>query len=408
MAAHILLDGSGPATTARLSPGAPGHAATALLATGFRPGRTGTYRLPSWYRADEGYLAVKALHLLADETGMDIDHADRPGLTTLADRIAHRLPGTWTAKITRLTRRVWQEDLAACVWDHHGVLHRALAEHRVPRAAILTDEQRHQLVVIDRPGHPGRLLAAPLAGSGFEDLSAAGIAAAGLPAPDAISLPRDPARAAAALARRLLPHQLQMLHALRVVELEHALRQGQAALAAWDAVSDSLCDAAGQPLDENAYGARQRRRDTQVWDHYRTFLRHAPELLGHVETLNPRILAGHPEARHLTWRLDRLRGALNAGERILHAWQQEVQRMRTVPDPGLHIPYEEAVAERNAEAWTYMDDVLAHGPVLVQLARLHPTSPPPGPHRARRHSRHRLAPASRPVGQSAKPVSRRR
>lgn len=51
---------------------------------------------------------------------------------------------------------------------------------------------------------------------------------------------------------------------------------------AWDAVSDSLCDADGWPLDDKVYGDGKVKRDAEVWKHAEVFLDHGPEVLAGV------------------------------------------------------------------------------------------------------------------------------
>lgn len=51
---------------------------------------------------------------------------------------------------------------------------------------------------------------------------------------------------------------------------------------AWDAVSDSLCDADGWPLDDKVYGGGKVKRDAEAWKHAEVFLDHGPEVLAGV------------------------------------------------------------------------------------------------------------------------------
>ncbi|NED88039.1 hypothetical protein G3I76_49160, partial [Streptomyces sp. SID11233] len=51
---------------------------------------------------------------------------------------------------------------------------------------------------------------------------------------------------------------------------------------AWDAVSDSLCDEDGWPLDETRYADRKVRRDAEAWAGVETFLAHGDEVLSGV------------------------------------------------------------------------------------------------------------------------------
>jgi hypothetical protein len=51
---------------------------------------------------------------------------------------------------------------------------------------------------------------------------------------------------------------------------------------AWDAVSDSICDADGWPLDDKVYGDGKVKRDAEAWKHAEVFLDHGPAVLAGV------------------------------------------------------------------------------------------------------------------------------
>jgi hypothetical protein len=258
-APHIVISGTRARPIAHVADDAPGRTYSALFAVGFTWRPEGFYALHDQQDPHDAARSLRALLVLADATAVEIELPDRPYLGILAARIAERLPGTWTVNVEQYTERVWQGDLLACLWESAGVLGRALTDQRVPRSAILTSDDRTELIITERPGHPCQLLIGALAAHGVAHAFAGDPAA-----PNSIHTPADPARAAHRIARRLLPRYRDALHALRTDQLAEALDIGQRELDAWEAISDSLCDTDGVPLDDDTYGLRQSQRDAGV------------------------------------------------------------------------------------------------------------------------------------------------
>ncbi|MFF4822690.1 hypothetical protein ACWDAO_01720 [Streptomyces sp. NPDC001212] len=112
------------------------------------------------------------------------DH-DSERLASFADVLAGELPDVWTSShhpaedkddLADLTDRIWDMDLVA----------QSLVEHPLQQAAVLTRQDGAQLVVLDRPGRNGFLIAAVAP----SDLPAE--AFRGLREPDGIALADDP------------------------------------------------------------------------------------------------------------------------------------------------------------------------------------------------------------------------
>ncbi|MGW3649222.1 hypothetical protein [Streptomyces sp. NPDC000878] len=114
------------------------------------------------------------------------------------------------------------------------------------RDAVLTSNAGAELVVIDRLRHKDEFLVAALQPHGVTPTDS-------VAAPHGIVVNADPARAASAVADRLLPFYEQAVRHVRIEQLATAMTAGERILTEWDSVSDSLCDADHWPHDER-YG----------------------------------------------------------------------------------------------------------------------------------------------------------
>ncbi|AJC55060.1 hypothetical protein [Streptomyces sp. 769] len=134
---------------------------------------------------------------------------DQSPLASFARHLADRLPGTWSSSYHRHASPRDQADLGQRVWDIGTVLW-AVTEISLEQDAVLTGPDEQQLFIVHRPHHPRQFLIAPLAPGGFADHHFEEAAE-----PNGIAVSDDPARAAAAVTRRLLPRYAGALDALR-------------------------------------------------------------------------------------------------------------------------------------------------------------------------------------------------
>jgi hypothetical protein len=138
-------------------------------------------------------------------------------------------------------------------------------------------------------------------------------------------------------------------------------------LKAWDDYSDQHVDDHGWPLNDVAYGMRQRQRDADTWRAFDHVREHATEVL---EMAEEQLAALPADRRAPGWRdqLSRLAQARNGLENAQAVWQAERDALPASAGPGTEA-YDEPLAERNADAWGYLCDWADTGHVLTEIAR---------------------------------------
>ncbi|GHI44843.1 MULTISPECIES: hypothetical protein [Streptomyces] len=180
---------------------------------------------------------------------------------------------------------------------------------------------------------------------------------------------------------------------------------------AWDAVSDSLCDADGWPLDDKVYGDGKVKRDAEAWKHTEVFLDHGPEVVAGV-----RAAADGPDYVEgpISDDLRRIRGIdtiLLRAQELRHEWADVMALMDGSQPSVLHLYKERAEEHRNTEGWHYSHELGSKGPALVRvgeyLAHQADTERPAQTERARvalTRSTHN-APAGSPASPQVPPAS---
>ncbi|MFF7050110.1 hypothetical protein ACFY94_17295 [Streptomyces griseorubiginosus] len=141
----------------------------------------------------------------------------RTDLSAFATALAERLPGIWTSDYQRHARYEDQFPRTEQLWDR-GHVDYMVSQYVLTHDAVLHGPAGQRLYVADRPLYPHQFVVAPLAPVG------AHIKPHHLDAvrePNGIAVPKDPARAAAQVARRVLPRYEQALQTV----LTHAADQ---------------------------------------------------------------------------------------------------------------------------------------------------------------------------------------
>ncbi|MCX5395631.1 hypothetical protein [Streptomyces sp. NBC_00102] len=134
----------------------------------------------------------------------------RTDLAAFATALADRLPGVWTSDYHRYAQYADQWPLTEQLWDAGHVDH-IVNQYDLHHDAVLHGPDNQRLYVTDRPLHPLQFVVAPLepADTRLEPRHFEGVEE-----PDGIAVPADPARAAAHVARRVLPRYEQALQAV--------------------------------------------------------------------------------------------------------------------------------------------------------------------------------------------------
>ncbi|MFJ6934665.1 hypothetical protein ACIQV2_15825 [Streptomyces globosus] len=132
----------------------------------------------------------------------------RPDLATYAEALATRLPGTWTTAYSRNAAHADQLSTTAAVWDA-GAVGYAASNYVLGHQAVLARPDGARLLLFDRPMRPRQFMVGALEPDAHHD------AFHGVAEPGGISVPDDPARAAAQVTRRLLPRYEAALRQVR-------------------------------------------------------------------------------------------------------------------------------------------------------------------------------------------------
>jgi hypothetical protein len=132
----------------------------------------------------------------------------RTDLAAFAAGLAARLPGTWTSEYRRHASYAAQFPTIDRLWDT-GHVDYIVSQYQLGHEAVLHGPDQHLLYVTDRPLYRDQFVVAPLEPEGFQPHHLSTV-----DEPNGIAVPDDPARAAAAVARRLLPRYRQALDAV--------------------------------------------------------------------------------------------------------------------------------------------------------------------------------------------------
>ncbi|MEV7035703.1 hypothetical protein AB0N99_36430 [Streptomyces sp. NPDC093272] len=182
---------------------------------------------------------------------------------------------------------------------------------------------------------------------------------------------------------------------------------------AWDAVSDSLCDVDGWPLDEDVYADSKVKRDAEAWKHTEVFLDHGPEVLAGVRAAATGLDYVQGPISNDLRRLHGIDTVLVRAEALRHEWDQIMALMDGSQPGSLQLYQERAEEHRNTEGWRYADELSYQGTALVRageyLADRADAERPSQTERARvaltrsAHGARGVPPASAPVSPASNP-----
>ncbi|MFD4119039.1 hypothetical protein ACFWSJ_37055 [Streptomyces niveus] len=182
-------------------------------------------------------------------------------------------------------------------------------------------------------------------------------------------------------------------HQLYLRQLATFLRESRQILDAWDAYSDEHCDPETfEPLDEAAYGIRQRQRDADTLNAFGRVYFHTDVLVDTAEHQLARLPASSATRAH-AWQIGELRTSTQKLYELHRQWLDLRRNLPTDAVPGT-AAYDEPLAESRADAWHYLDQWGIYGQALIDIntqarkqARQHrspeaPVKAPPPPEAA--------------------------
>lgn len=366
---QITLAFSARSGIVAIASGARYREATKLLGTaGFTGSESGT-RVLNVNDPDAARQALTTLTHLAADRHITLTASSRVWLGDTTTRIAALLPGTWQSRIEIYAMPNWQQDLTNCLWDDGGLI-TAVRNERIPYAAVLIDHRGTELLVVDKPGSEDEILVGVLAPNGLDGPFADDPAS-----PRSITTRTDPALAAQAISIRLLPARQRAVYQRRLQEVQDRLAHARSTEIARVLVRSCWPPDDGTGIGATILGQLEHAHHEALWDDFRSFLLHGPELLNHLETVGEALHTGRSGGEAA---LPALREALRHGAHVNSQWLTTVQRLRDA-DLLAETTYVQAVAERTAAAGPALSAWLEHGPVFVELARRHlpPTVPQP-------------------------------
>ncbi|MFE3329024.1 hypothetical protein [Streptomyces sp. NPDC059176] len=143
------------------------------------------------------------------------------------------------------------------------------------------------------------------------------------------------------------------------------LVESEAILATWDAYSDKHTDADGWPYDEVSYGWRMVQRDSETWRAFQSIRYSARELLATAAVQLQHINSGDVAPRW-AWQLAELTRALENLEELRSGHAKVREARRSLP-PVSQEEFVDSLAERNEEAWDYLDTWATQGRALLDI-----------------------------------------
>ncbi|MFJ1551384.1 hypothetical protein [Streptomyces sp. NPDC088246] len=185
---------------------------TTLDTAGFEKSDDGTRALPLT-DLDHTREVLLTLGVVAQITQTKITPSSETYIGDFARDLVEHLPGQWSVRVESYAMRVWQEDLAACMWSDS--LAATLEQRRVRWAAVLQRDDGAELAIIRDPQrdlyHVGALHPSNLHPDGL------------VTPPAGITVQPAPATAASSIRSRLLPAYTRAVLHCQVNSLEEDL-----------------------------------------------------------------------------------------------------------------------------------------------------------------------------------------
>ncbi|MFE0135994.1 hypothetical protein ACFWY6_31145 [Streptomyces sp. NPDC059037] len=167
------------------------------------------------------------------------------------------------------------------------------------------------------------------------------------------------------------------IHRERLHQLAAFLRESEQILADFDAWREEHSDLDGWPLDDNEHSRHAVKRDADTWRSFNRVRSFAKELLATAEVQVQQLNPAHIQSRW-PWQLGVLDYALKQLGTLQHEWLEARDALPPTARPG-SFAYDDALAERNEEAWSYLDDWSSHGKALLEIQAAAQDLPPRSP-----------------------------
>ncbi|MCZ0978717.1 hypothetical protein O1L60_04200 [Streptomyces diastatochromogenes] len=186
---------------------------TAMELAGFEKTEDGNKAVPL-SDLDHAREALLTLGVVAQLAGITVTASGETYVGDFARDLVEHLPGRWTVKVENYAMKLWQGDLADCLWST-GHVASTLENHRVARVAILRRDDGAELTVLRDPRqdlyHVGALHPRDIAPDGL------------VTPPPGVSVQPTPSSAADVVNTRLLPAYARAVLHCRVNSLEEDL-----------------------------------------------------------------------------------------------------------------------------------------------------------------------------------------
>ncbi|MFK8909812.1 hypothetical protein [Streptomyces sp. YS-3] len=167
------------------------------------------------------------------------------------------------------------------------------------------------------------------------------------------------------------------IHRERLHQLAAFLRESEQILDDFDAWREEHSDLDGWPLDDDEHSRHAVKRDADTWRSFNRVRSFAKDLLATAEVQVQQLNPAHLQSRW-PWQLGVLDDALTQLGALQQQWLEARAALAPTDRPG-SFAYDDALAERNEEAWSYLDDWATHGKALLEIqaaAQGHPPRPP--------------------------------
>ncbi|MEU1073529.1 MULTISPECIES: hypothetical protein [unclassified Streptomyces] len=163
----------------------------------------------------------------------------------------------------------------------------------------------------------------------------------------------------------------------RLHQLAAFLRESEQILADFDAWREEHSDLDGWPLDDDEHSRRAVKRDADTWRSFNRVRAFAKDLVATAEVQVQQLNPAHLQSRW-PWQLGVLDHAVKQLDALQENWLEARDALPPTARPGT-FAYDDAVAERNDEAWSYLDDWSTHGKALLEIHAAAQDLPPRSP-----------------------------